>query len=323
MKRPEQEREPSSVIAAAVSLTFFLFVVWTVYDLGGLLTFGGMLIIVMMSFVSLLMYISIKYGKGEDENILHDLISGDDGESVDEAAIRERVENDRKQGEGSVPAEQLAFARSVASAAGCITGGGKISNALRNAARKELSALAGGNLVLVNELLVLVRKGDEDWYQECSFRNDEERIREFFSAVARIITAGGTITWAMKERFTGIAAYFGLPADEAMDLIADSTGFRKLWEACDTAGESGNSRKARGSAPDGAVMSCDEALRILGVSSLASDREIKKAYLRLAGQCHPDKARNRGFNEETIMTYQRKFETVTEVWNTIRRMRGI
>lgn len=150
MKRPEQEREPSSVIAAAVSLTFFLFVVWTVYDLGGLLTFGGMLIIVMMSFVSLLMYISIKYGKGEDENILHDLISGDDGESVDEAAIRERVENDRKQGEGSVPAEQLAFARSVASAAGCITGGGKISNALRNAARKELSALAGGNLSLIH-----------------------------------------------------------------------------------------------------------------------------------------------------------------------------
>ena len=70
-------------------------------------------------------------------------------------------------------------------------------------------------------------------------------------------------------------------------------------------------------------MPYDEALRILGVSSLSNNREVKKAYLRLAKQCPPDKAKNRGFSEETVRIYERKFEAVTDAWNVIRRERGI
>ena len=70
-------------------------------------------------------------------------------------------------------------------------------------------------------------------------------------------------------------------------------------------------------------MSYDEALRLLGVSSLTNDREVRQAYLRLAQRCHPDKARNRGFSEETIRIYQQKFEAVTDAWNVIRAERGI
>ena len=70
-------------------------------------------------------------------------------------------------------------------------------------------------------------------------------------------------------------------------------------------------------------MSYDEALRILGVSPLAGDRDVRKAYLRLAQRCHPDKARNRGFSEDVVRVYASKFRTVTDAWNVVRKERGI
>ena len=70
-------------------------------------------------------------------------------------------------------------------------------------------------------------------------------------------------------------------------------------------------------------MSYDDALRTLGVSSLTSDREVKKAYMRLAQRYHPDKVRNRGFSEDVIKLYQRKFGIITDAWNTVREKRGI
>mgnify|MGYP003532477841 FL=1 len=109
-------------------------------------------------------------------------------------------------------------------------GGGEFNNGLRNAARKELITLTGGDIVLMNELLVLIRKGGEDWFPACSFAGDKDRIRKFFSAVAGIITGGGTITGTMKERFTETAAYFGYSAEEAMGLLPHSTRFRILLE---------------------------------------------------------------------------------------------
>ena len=70
-------------------------------------------------------------------------------------------------------------------------------------------------------------------------------------------------------------------------------------------------------------MSYDEALRLLGVSSLTNDREVRKAYLRLAQRCHPDKARNRGFSEDVVAMYRKKFELISEAWNVVKNRRGI
>lgn len=54
-----------------------------------------------------------------------------------------------------------------------------------------------------------------------------------------------------------------------------------------------------------------------------SDRDLKKAYMRLAQRYHPDKVRNRGFSEDVIKLYQRKFGIITDAWNTVREKRGI
>ena len=70
-------------------------------------------------------------------------------------------------------------------------------------------------------------------------------------------------------------------------------------------------------------MSYDDALRTLGVSDLTNDREVKKAYMRLAQRYHPDKVRNRGFSEDVVRMYQLKFEIITDAWNTVREKRGI
>ena len=96
-------------------------------------------------------------------------------------------------------------------------------------------------------------------------------------------------------------------------MLHDSTRFRKFWNY-----GSGNSGNGTGSG-----MSYDDALKTLGVSDLTNDREVKKAYMRLAQRYHPDKVRNRGFSEDVVRMYQLKFEIITDARNTVREKRGI
>ena len=74
---------------------------------------------------------------------------------------------------------------------------------------------------------------------------------------------------------------------------------------------------------NGAGSSYEDALKALGVTDEMSDRDLKKAYMRLAQRYHPDKVRNRGYSEDVIKMYQRKFEIVTDAWNRVREKRGI
>ena len=121
---------------------------------------------------------------------------------------------------------------------------------------------------------------------------------------------GYRISDEQRRRFLEVAAWFGCTEEDALGYISGSSGFRKSWDA-------GESTSGAG------VMSYGEALRILGVSSLATDRDIKRAYHRLAHRCHPDMARNRGFSDDVVKVYAQKFEKVNDAWNAVRRERGI
>ena len=206
--------------------------------------------------------------------------------------------------------DQLALARAVAAAAGYVEGSEAMSPDLVYVIRQQLRRLSSGSPAVENELLEIFKTRGGDWDQMCLFRRDPARISVFFGVLAEIIAGDAMVSDMEKARFSEVAAYFGYSADEAMGMLHDSGRFRRFWDRGERQAQSGS-------------MSYDDALRALGVSSLTNDREVRKAYLRLAQRCHPDKARNRGFSEETIRIYQQKFEAVTDAWNVIRAERGI
>ena len=231
-------------------------------------------------------------------------------DQVNEKIIRERAERERAPEGGAMPAEQLAFARAVAAAAGYIESSEDMSPDLMYAIRQQLRRLSSGNSAVGNELLQIFLTHSGDWDQMCVFRHDPERIRVFFGVLAEIITGDALVSEEERARFSEVAAHFGYSADEAMNMLHDSGRFRRFWGLGDHHEQSGE-------------MSYDDALWILGVSPLSSISEIRQSYMRLAQRYHPDKVRNRGYSEDVIKMYQRKFEIVTDAWNRVREKRGI
>ena len=301
MKRPKPESQRSSAIPTAVSLSFFLFIVWTVYDQGVLQTFWGVVILVLAFLISLLMYLSIKYGKGKDENLFPD----NDGESACESAMSERSGSGGKQSGSSVPAEQLAFERAVAAAAGYVEGSEGMSPDLVYVVRQQLRRLSSGNSAVGNELLQIFLTHSGDWDQMCVFRHDPERIRVFFGVLAEIITGDALVSEEERARFSEVAAHFGYSADEAMNMLHDCGRFRRFWGLGDHHEQSGE-------------MSYDDALWILDVSPLSSISEIRQSYMRLAQRYHPDNVRDRGFSEDVVSIYRKKFEIISGAWNVVK-----
>ncbi len=68
--------------------------------------------------------------------------------------------------------------------------------------------------------------------------------------------------------------------------------------------------------------SLDEAYRALGVSSEASNAEIKKAYRRLMNRHHPDKLVARGLPESMIGVAEQKTHEVRAAYDRIKTQRG-
>lgn len=88
-----------------------------------------------------------------------------------------------------------------------------------------------------------------------------------------------------------IATYIGLPKTEADSIFAQ---FRP---------------------------SNDSNYRILGITSDATDEEVKKAYRKMAVQYHPDKVATLG--EDVQKAAEEKFKAVSQAYEAICRERGI
>ena len=226
-------------------------------------------------------------------------------ESVNERVIRERAEREKAPGGGAMSGDQLAFARAVAAAAGYVEGSEAMSPDLVYVIRQQLRRLSSGNSAVGNELLQIFLTHSGDWDQMCVFRHDPERIRVFFGVLAEIITGDALVSEEERARFSEVAAHFGYSADEAMNMLHDSGRFRRFWGLGDHHEQSGE-------------MSYDDALWILGVSPLSSISEIRQSYMRLAQRYHPDNVRDRGFSEDVVSIYRKKFEIIPGAWNVVK-----
>ncbi|HUL83257.1 MAG TPA: co-chaperone DjlA [Gammaproteobacteria bacterium] len=68
--------------------------------------------------------------------------------------------------------------------------------------------------------------------------------------------------------------------------------------------------------------SLDDAYRVLGVATSASDDEVKKAYRRLMNQHHPDKLVARGLPESMIGIAEQKTHEVRAAYEKVKARRG-
>ncbi len=69
------------------------------------------------------------------------------------------------------------------------------------------------------------------------------------------------------------------------------------------------------------VKDSDAAYKILGISSDASDEEVKKAFREMAKKFHPDKVSHLG--EDVKKAAEEKFRKINEAYETIKKERGI
>lgn len=106
----------------------------------------------------------------------------------------------------------------------------------------------------------------------------------------------------------GLSAADGQLPKEEIDLIATIAGYLGIQPA------DFNSIKAM------FVKETDSAYKILEIHSSATDEELKKAYREMALKYHPDKVSHLG--EEVREAAEKKFQTVTEAYETIKKQRG-
>lgn len=93
----------------------------------------------------------------------------------------------------------------------------------------------------------------------------------------------------------------------------NSGGYSGRGSSSDSGGYSGRS----GSSSQG-INSRSDALRILGLSNGASAAEIKRAYLKLMKEYHPDRLKAKGITGSLKKEYEEKCKLITEAYNYLK-----
>lgn len=83
-----------------------------------------------------------------------------------------------------------------------------------------------------------------------------------------------------------------------------------------------SSRFERAKAAALGVMECEPCV-VLGIDPLATDEQIREAWLRQVRANHPDKLMAQGLPEEAIAMANRKLALINDAYDRLRRQRGL
>ena len=155
---------------------------------------------------------------------------------------------------------------------------------------------------------------------------EEANVQRFFDLAKR--DAGGFETYARQ-----VAALFPDAPEilenvvEGLFSIAQADGEIDAREADYLAKvarlfglESGRFERAKAAALG--VMECEPCV-VLGIDPLATDEQIRDAWLRQVRANHPDKLMAQGLPEEAIAMANRKLALINDAYDRLRRERGL
>jgi len=133
-------------------------------------------------------------------------------------------------------------------------------------------------------------------------------LRTFLEIQLDLVLAKGAVTPAEREFLSRIAARLGVGRIELAHLEALLQARRRFGE------------KPADSAREAAL---DQAYRVLGVESTASDHDVKTAYRRLMNQHHPDKQAARGLPDAMLEMAKERTSEIRAAYEAVKAHRGI
>lgn len=141
------------------------------------------------------------------------------------------------------------------------------------------------------------------------FSDSPHVIEDLLLALVSLGEADGPLTSEETFFLQRLSAQFSMPPDGWQRLRAgQSSGYR--------AGSYGfNDRRTSGSG-------LADPYAVLGVSSAASDDDIRSAYRKLLRENHPDSVMAQGQSAEKVDEANRKMATINAAWDDICRSRG-
>jgi len=113
---------------------------------------------------------------------------------------------------------------------------------------------------------------------------------------------------AEREALLRIGPQLGFPAAAVDQVLRMATAQSHFHESA-------------GAQVDSSAPTLDEAYAALGVSAVASDAEVKRAYRRLMSQNHPDKLSAKGVPEEMLRLATEKSQEIQAAYELVRKHR--
>ncbi len=126
------------------------------------------------------------------------------------------------------------------------------------------------------------------------FPDAPEILENVIEGLFSIAQADGRIDAAEAECLAQVARIFGLPS----------------------------SRFERAKAAALGVVECEPCV-VLGIDPLATDEQIREAWLRQVRANHPDRLMAQGLPEEAIAVANRKLALINDAYDRLRRQRGL
>jgi DnaJ like chaperone protein len=126
------------------------------------------------------------------------------------------------------------------------------------------------------------------------FPDAPEILENVIEGLFSIAQADGRIDAAEAEYLAKVARIFGLPS----------------------------SRFERAKAAALGVVECEPCV-VLGIDPLATDEQIREAWLRQVRANHPDRLMAQGLPEEAIAVANRKLALINDAYDLLRRQRGL
>ena len=185
---------------------------------------------------------------------------------------------------------------------------------------------------LIEEFL-MGQKDSFDPYQTClqirSFLSGDSYWDKFIvNVLVKLVFSDRIITEEESGRLFKVTDLMGISRTCVNDKIAamefeftygssQRSGSRSKNRNKKDGTDSGNRGRYTGSSDEG-ISNRSHALRILELDSSATPQQIKRAYLNLMKEYHPDRLRARGITGTLRDEYEEKCKLVTEAYNYLK-----